>query len=191
MPDRASPIQTGNLIVSPAMIPPGASAKNIRFVSRCDQGGRPDGVQVILHKGHAFIGHMFSDGYSVVDVRDPLHPEDGQFHCRAEEHPLASPANSRRYPARGQRAQYLGDAAICQPGRLLRQVAGRTRCKPSSRSAPASASSTSHSRRARARSVFSTPQGSAPIASGGSVAATPMCRCISRASSITCWRWST
>ena len=51
--------------------PHGATAKNIRFVSRCDQGGRLDGVQVIVHKGHAFIGHMFTDGFSVVDVRDP------------------------------------------------------------------------------------------------------------------------
>ena len=37
-----------------------AAAKNIRSLARNDQGGRPDGVQVILHKGHAFIGHMFS-----------------------------------------------------------------------------------------------------------------------------------
>jgi len=34
----------------------GASAKNVRLVSRCDQGGRSDGVQVIVTKGHAFIG---------------------------------------------------------------------------------------------------------------------------------------
>jgi len=68
---------------------PGTSAKNIRFVSRCDQGGRPDGVQVLLHKGHAFIGHMFSDGYSVVDVRDPLHPKTVAF--------VAAPKNTRSH----------------------------------------------------------------------------------------------
>ena len=68
---------------------PGTSAKNIRFVSRCDQGGRPDGVQVIVHKGHAFIGHMFSDGYSVVDVRDPLHPKTVAF--------VAAPKNTRSH----------------------------------------------------------------------------------------------
>ncbi|MBI2716391.1 MAG: hypothetical protein HYX37_18370 [Rhizobiales bacterium] len=67
--------------------PPGASSKNVRFVSRCDQGGRPDGVQVIVHKGHAFIGHMFSDGFSVVDVRDPLHPKTVAF--------VAAPKNTR------------------------------------------------------------------------------------------------
>ena len=39
-----------------------SSSKNIRVLSRCDQGGRPDGVQIMVHKGHAYIGHMFSDG---------------------------------------------------------------------------------------------------------------------------------
>ena len=39
-----------------------AASKNVRFLSRCDQGGRYDGVQIIVHKGHAFIGHMFSGG---------------------------------------------------------------------------------------------------------------------------------
>ncbi len=68
---------------------PGASAKNIRYVSRCDQGGRPDGVQVILHKGHAFIGHMFSDGFTVVDVRDPLKPKTAAF--------VAAPKNTRSH----------------------------------------------------------------------------------------------
>jgi hypothetical protein len=67
----------------------GATAKNVRFVSRCDQGGRPDGVQVIVHKGHAFIGHMFSDGFSVVDVRDPLHPKTVAF--------VAAPKNTRSH----------------------------------------------------------------------------------------------
>ena len=53
--------------------------------------------------------------------------EDGQFRRRAEEHPLAPPADPRRYSAGGQRAEHLGHAAIRQPGRLLRQVAGRFR----------------------------------------------------------------
>ena len=47
------------------------SAKNISFVAYSDQGGRPDGVQVIVHKGFAYVGHMFSDGFSVLDVTDP------------------------------------------------------------------------------------------------------------------------
>ena len=67
----------------------GASAKNVSLLSRCDQGGRLDGVQVIVHKGHAFIGHMFADGFSVVDVRDPRQPKTVAF--------VAAPKNTRSH----------------------------------------------------------------------------------------------
>ena len=49
-------------------------AHNMRLVGYSDQGGRPDGVQIMVHRGHAYIGHMFSKGFSVVDVRDPKNP---------------------------------------------------------------------------------------------------------------------
>ena len=49
-------------------------AKNMRLISHSDQGGRPDGVQLMVHNGYAYIGHMFSKGFSVVDVRDPKNP---------------------------------------------------------------------------------------------------------------------
>ena len=49
-------------------------ARNMRLVGYCDQGGRPDGVQIMVHRGHAFVGHMFSKGFSVLDVRDPENP---------------------------------------------------------------------------------------------------------------------
>ncbi len=49
-------------------------AHNMRLVGYCDQGGRPDGVQVMVHRGHAYVGHMFSKGFSVIDVRDPGKP---------------------------------------------------------------------------------------------------------------------
>ena len=75
-------------------LPAGATASNVRFVSRSDQGGRPDGVQVILHKGHAYIGHMFSDGYSRRRCARRDEPEDGRLRRRAEEHPLAPFADS-------------------------------------------------------------------------------------------------
>ena len=42
-----------------------------------------------MHKGHAFIGHMFSDGFSVVDVRDPLNPKTVAF--------VAAPKNTRSH----------------------------------------------------------------------------------------------
>ncbi len=44
--------------------------KNIDFVSYSDQGGRGDGVQIMVHKGYAYIGHMFSNGVTVLDVTD-------------------------------------------------------------------------------------------------------------------------
>jgi hypothetical protein len=82
---------------------PGASANNVRFVSRCDQGGRSDGVQVIVHKGHAYIGHMFADGFSVVDVRDPSRPKAVAF--------VAAPKNTRSH-----HLQIHGDVLLCVNG---------------------------------------------------------------------------
>jgi hypothetical protein len=52
-------------------IPPEGIGRGIRHVSYSDQGGRPDGVQVMLHRGHLYVGHMFSDGVTVLDARDP------------------------------------------------------------------------------------------------------------------------
>src|SRR5690606_12036169 len=47
----------------------------MRLIGYSDQRGRPDGVQVMVNKGHAFVGHMFSQGFSVIDVRDPRNPK--------------------------------------------------------------------------------------------------------------------
>jgi hypothetical protein len=66
---------------------PISSSKNISVLGHTDQGGRPDGVQLIVHNGHSFIGHMFSDGITVVDVRDPRAPKPVNF--------LACPPNTR------------------------------------------------------------------------------------------------
>ena len=49
-------------------------ARNMRILAHCDQGGRPDGVQIMVHRGYAYVGHMFSKGFSVIDVRDPRRP---------------------------------------------------------------------------------------------------------------------
>src|SRR6202012_510008 len=38
-------------------------------------GDRSDGVQLMVHRGYAYIGHMFSKGFTVVDVRDPRKPQ--------------------------------------------------------------------------------------------------------------------
>ncbi len=49
-------------------------ARNLRIIGHSDQAGRADGVQIMVHKGHAYIGHIFSKGFSILDVRDPANP---------------------------------------------------------------------------------------------------------------------
>ena len=61
-------------------------ARNMRIVGYTDQGGRPDGVQVMVHRGHAYVGHMFSKGFSVIDVRDAKNPRAVNY--------IAAPANT-------------------------------------------------------------------------------------------------
>ena len=55
------------------------SASGISFVGHSDQGGRGDGCQVMVAKRHAFVGHCFSGGVTVVDVSDPRKPETVNF----------------------------------------------------------------------------------------------------------------
>ena len=47
----------------------------MRVIGHSDQGGRPDGVQLMVHRGFAYVGHMFSKGFSVIDVSDPRNPK--------------------------------------------------------------------------------------------------------------------
>ncbi len=55
-------------------------ARNMRILGHSDQGGgHADGVQIMVHKGHAYIGHIFSKGFSVVDVSDPTKPVPVRF----------------------------------------------------------------------------------------------------------------
>ena len=58
----------------------------MRFVGHSDQGGRPDGCQVMVNKGHAFVGHVFSGGVTVVDTTDPRKPTTVNF--------IATPPNT-------------------------------------------------------------------------------------------------
>ena len=54
-------------------------ARNMRIVGYSDQGGRPDGVQIMVHRGFAYVGHMFSKGFSVIDVRDAKNPRAANY----------------------------------------------------------------------------------------------------------------
>jgi hypothetical protein len=58
---------------------PIASSANISVLGHTDQGGKPDGVQIIVHNDHAYVGHMFSDGISVVNVANPREPRVVNF----------------------------------------------------------------------------------------------------------------
>ncbi len=50
-------------------------SRNVQILGHSDQGGRSDGVQVMVSDGYAYIGHVFSGGFSVIDVRDPRDPK--------------------------------------------------------------------------------------------------------------------
>jgi hypothetical protein len=50
-------------------------ARNMRLIGHSDQAGRSDGQQIMVRNGFAYIGHVCSKGFSVIDVRDPTKPE--------------------------------------------------------------------------------------------------------------------
>ncbi len=49
-------------------------AVNMRLIGHSDIGGRGDGLQLMVHRGFAYVAHPWSSGFSVVDVRDPARP---------------------------------------------------------------------------------------------------------------------
>ena len=52
-------------------VPASGIGRRIRHLSYSDQGGRPDGVQVMVNRRHVYVGHMFSDGVTILDAADP------------------------------------------------------------------------------------------------------------------------
>ncbi|HVZ22247.1 MAG TPA: hypothetical protein VG871_14345 [Vicinamibacterales bacterium] len=52
-------------------VPPQGIGRKIRHISYSDQGGRPDGVQVMYNRQHIYVGHMFSNGVTILDAADP------------------------------------------------------------------------------------------------------------------------
>jgi hypothetical protein len=55
------------------------ASRNVEFISHSDQGGRGDGVQIMVHRGYAYIGHGYSNGITVLDVRDLKNPKPVAF----------------------------------------------------------------------------------------------------------------
>ena len=53
------------------VVPPQGIGRRIRHISYSNQGGRPDGVQVMVNRKHVYVGHMFSDGVTILEASDP------------------------------------------------------------------------------------------------------------------------
>ncbi len=51
------------------------ASKNISFLGYSDLGGMSDGVQVMVQRGYAYIGHGVTNRISTLDVRDPRNPK--------------------------------------------------------------------------------------------------------------------
>src|SRR5258708_28704467 len=52
-------------------IPPEGIGHRIKHISYSDIGGRPDSVQIMSNRNHLYVGHMFSDGVTILDASDP------------------------------------------------------------------------------------------------------------------------
>jgi hypothetical protein len=52
-------------------VPAEGIGRRIRHLSYSDLGGRPDSVQIMLHRRHLYVGHMFSNGLTTLDASDP------------------------------------------------------------------------------------------------------------------------
>ncbi len=63
-------IRTARATADPP-VPPEGICRNLRHLSYTDQGGRPDGVQIMVNRNHVYVGHMFSDGVTILDAHDP------------------------------------------------------------------------------------------------------------------------
>src|SRR5258708_20706325 len=57
--------------IPPQGIQPEGLGHRIKHVSYSDIGGRPDSVQIMLNRNHLYVGHMFSDGVTILDASDP------------------------------------------------------------------------------------------------------------------------
>ena len=52
-------------------IPPEGIGQHFRHLGYSDMAGRPDSVQVMLNRQHLYVGHMFSNGVTILDAADP------------------------------------------------------------------------------------------------------------------------
>jgi hypothetical protein len=104
-------------------IPPQGIGKRFRHLGYSDMGGRPDSVQVMLNRRHLYVGHMFSNGVTILDAADPRRVKPVGFFTGGD-YPNASPAGFRRSASARQRGEYRGHAVLRQYSRLFRECAG-------------------------------------------------------------------
>ena len=103
------------------MVTPEA-AHNVEFVGHTDQGGRGDGVQVMVARGHAYVGTRVNRGVMVTDVRDPrhpkpvnfvsMHPKSGSMHLQAAEDMLLCIQEADQRALLSQQEYYGGSSKV-------------------------------------------------------------------------------
>ena len=63
------------------------ASRNVKFVSHSDQGGRGDGVQIMVHRGYAYIGHGYSNGITCPGRPRSEEPEARRLPALPARHP--------------------------------------------------------------------------------------------------------
>jgi len=54
-------------------------ANGFLHLGHSDQGGRPDAMQLQYWNGHVYVGHLFSGGFSIIDVQNPRQPKTAGY----------------------------------------------------------------------------------------------------------------
>ena len=67
----AAPLLQTARVAPDAPVPPQGIGRRIRHLSYSDLGGKPDSVQIMVNRRHLYVGHMFSNGLTVLDASDP------------------------------------------------------------------------------------------------------------------------
>ena len=93
-------------------IPPEGIGRRIRHLCYSDCGGKPDTVQIMLNRGHLYVGHMFTDGITVLDASNPRNLKPVHMFITAAEHAHAPYAGGQRPDAARQRRQHRRHADL-------------------------------------------------------------------------------
>jgi len=66
--------ESGSMNGDDTTMRPPELASGFTQIGHSDQGGRPDAMQLQYWREHVYVGHLFSAGFSVIDVGDPRQP---------------------------------------------------------------------------------------------------------------------